>query len=78
MADPALPPLLAGRRVAVARDAAYGFIYPANIETLQVRGQPITQERAGGGRQFSQGGREGWRKQAGRDTQAPTMCLCWR
>jgi cobyrinic acid a,c-diamide synthase len=32
---PALPPLLAGQRIAVARDAAYGFIYPANLETLQ-------------------------------------------
>lgn len=31
---PALPPLLAGRRIAIARDAAYGFIYPANLETL--------------------------------------------
>ena len=31
---PVLPPLLAGRRIAVARDAAYGFIYPANLETL--------------------------------------------
>lgn len=32
---PTLPPLLAGRRIAIARDAAYGFIYPANLETLQ-------------------------------------------
>jgi len=31
---PVLPPLLAGQRIAVARDAAYGFIYPANLETL--------------------------------------------
>ncbi|NHC08512.1 cobyrinate a,c-diamide synthase [Azonexus fungiphilus] len=33
-APPALQPLLAGRRIAIARDAAYGFIYPANLETL--------------------------------------------
>ncbi|NMF88399.1 cobyrinate a,c-diamide synthase [Aromatoleum petrolei] len=31
---PQLSPLLAGRTVAVARDAAYGFIYPANLDTL--------------------------------------------
>lgn len=31
---PSLPPLLAGRRIAIARDTAYGFIYPANLETL--------------------------------------------
>lgn len=29
-----IPPLLAGRTVAIARDAAFGFIYPANLETL--------------------------------------------
>ncbi|AYH42298.1 cobyrinate a,c-diamide synthase [Azoarcus sp. DN11] len=32
---PQLPPLLAGRTVAIARDAAYGFIYPANLDTLR-------------------------------------------
>ena len=31
---PAIEPLLAGKRIAIARDAAYGFIYPANRETL--------------------------------------------
>ena len=31
---PNIEPLLAGRRIAIARDAAYGFIYPANLETL--------------------------------------------
>src|SRR6185369_12543849 len=31
---PAAEPRLAGRRIAIARDAAYGFIYPANLETL--------------------------------------------
>ena len=35
---PALSPLVAGRRIAIARDAAYGFIYPANLETLQALG----------------------------------------
>jgi cobyrinic acid a,c-diamide synthase len=35
---PEVPPLLAGRTVAVARDAAYGFIYPANVDTLQALG----------------------------------------
>ncbi|AKU10429.1 cobyrinic acid a,c-diamide synthase [Azoarcus sp. CIB] len=29
-----LPPLLVGRTIAIARDAAYGFIYPANLDTL--------------------------------------------
>ena len=38
---PALPPLLAGRRIAIARDAAYGFIYPANLETLQALGAEL-------------------------------------
>jgi cobyrinic acid a,c-diamide synthase len=31
---PAIAPLLTGQRIAIARDAAYGFIYPANLETL--------------------------------------------
>ena len=31
---PAITPLLAGKRIAIARDAAYGFIYPANLESL--------------------------------------------
>ncbi|MBS0300787.1 MAG: cobyrinic acid a,c-diamide synthase, partial [Proteobacteria bacterium] len=32
------PPLLAGRTVAVARDAAFAFIYPANLQTLTALG----------------------------------------
>ncbi|MGB4468341.1 MAG: cobyrinate a,c-diamide synthase [Azovibrio sp.] len=35
---PAIPPRLAGRTIAIARDAAYGFIYPANLETLTALG----------------------------------------
>ena len=31
---PTLPGLLAGKRIAIARDDAFRFIYPANIETL--------------------------------------------
>ena len=33
-AQPAVPPLLQGRTVAVARDAAFCFIYAANLQTL--------------------------------------------
>ena len=35
------PPLLAGRRIAIARDAAYGFIYPANVDTLRALGAQL-------------------------------------
>jgi len=38
---PVCPPRLAGRKVAIARDAAYGFIYPANIETLTALGAEL-------------------------------------
>ena len=38
----ALPPLLAGRRIAVARDAAFGFIYPANLDTLRELGAALS------------------------------------
>lgn len=38
---PAIPPLLAGRTIAVARDAAYGFIYPANLDTLRALGAEL-------------------------------------
>jgi cobyrinic acid a,c-diamide synthase len=38
---PATPPLLAGKRIAIARDTAYGFIYPANLETLQALGAEL-------------------------------------
>ncbi len=35
------PPLLAGRRIAVARDAAFSFVYPANLELLQAMGAQL-------------------------------------
>jgi cobyrinic acid a,c-diamide synthase len=35
---PAPPPLLAGRTVAIARDAAFSFIYPANVACLAALG----------------------------------------
>lgn len=35
---PALPRALAGRRIAVACDAAFAFIYPANLEVLRALG----------------------------------------
>lgn len=39
---PLIAPLLAGKRIAIARDAAYGFIYPANLDTLRVLGaEPV-------------------------------------
>lgn len=38
---PAIEPLLAGKRLAIARDAAYGFIYPANLETLASLGAEL-------------------------------------
>jgi hypothetical protein len=34
-------PLLQGRRIAIARDAAFGFIYPANLDTLQALGAEL-------------------------------------
>lgn len=37
-APSSLPPLLAGQTVAVARDAAFCFLYPANLETLHALG----------------------------------------
>lgn len=33
-----VPQLLKGKRIAIARDAAFGFIYPANIDTLESLG----------------------------------------
>ena len=42
VAPPAIPRLLAGRRIAVARDAAYGFAYPANLETLAQLGAELS------------------------------------
>lgn len=38
---PGIAPLLAGKRLAIARDAAYGFIYPANLETLAELGAEL-------------------------------------
>lgn len=38
---PPVAPLLAGKRIAIARDAAYGFIYPANLETLRALGTEL-------------------------------------
>jgi len=35
---PIFPPLLAGRTIAVARDAAFCFLYPANLECLEALG----------------------------------------
>ncbi len=35
---PTLPPLLAGTTIAVARDAAFCFLYPANLECLEAMG----------------------------------------
>lgn len=40
-AEPALPPLLAGRRIAVARDAAFSFVYRANLDCLQALGATV-------------------------------------
>lgn len=41
MAEKALPPLLAGRRIAVARDAAFAFLYPANLDCLREMGASL-------------------------------------
>ena len=42
-ADPeqAIPPLLAGKTVAIARDAAFCFIYPANLDVLRSLGAQL-------------------------------------
>jgi cobyrinic acid a,c-diamide synthase len=37
-----VPPLLAGKTVAIARDAAFCFLYPANVDTLEALGARIT------------------------------------
>ena len=36
-----IPPLLAGKTVAVARDEAFCFLYPANLESLQMLGAEL-------------------------------------
>ncbi|MBP7568001.1 MAG: cobyrinic acid a,c-diamide synthase, partial [Burkholderiaceae bacterium] len=40
-AEPACEPLLAGRTIAVARDAAFCFIYPANLDVLRALGAAL-------------------------------------
>jgi cobyrinic acid a,c-diamide synthase len=39
---PALPQTLAGQHIAIARDAAFMFLYPANIDTLRALGATLT------------------------------------
>lgn len=39
--EPTLPRPLAGRRIAIARDAAFGFIYPANLDLLRALGAEL-------------------------------------
>ena len=39
---PAITPLLAGKTIAIAHDAAYGFIYPANLDTLRMLGAELS------------------------------------
>jgi cobyrinic acid a,c-diamide synthase len=41
LSRPVIAPALAGQRIAIARDAAYGFIYPANLETLAALGAEL-------------------------------------
>ncbi|RYF32413.1 MAG: cobyrinate a,c-diamide synthase [Comamonadaceae bacterium] len=36
-----IEPLLAGRTIAIARDAAFSFIYPANLDTLRALGAEL-------------------------------------
>lgn len=38
----AVPPALAGKTIAIARDAAFMFIYPANLDTLRTLGATLT------------------------------------
>ncbi|TDR79812.1 cobyrinate a,c-diamide synthase [Paludibacterium purpuratum] len=39
---PAVPALLAGQRIAIARDAAFSFLYPANLQCLRDLGAELT------------------------------------
>ena len=39
---PEIRPLLTGKTIAIAHDAAYGFIYPANLETLRMLGAELS------------------------------------
>lgn len=41
-ATPPMPAALAGRRIAVARDEAFGFIYPANLDFLEWAGARLS------------------------------------
>ncbi len=41
-APPAVPKLLAGLHIAVARDAAFSFLYPENLRTLRALGAELT------------------------------------
>jgi len=38
---PTVPHLLAGRRIAIARDAAFAFLYPANLDCLRALGAEL-------------------------------------
>ena len=38
-----VPPLLAGRRLALARDAAFAFVYPANLACLRALGAELVE-----------------------------------
>lgn len=40
-APPEMKPWLAGRRIAIARDAAFSFIYPANLDCLRAMGAEL-------------------------------------
>lgn len=40
--QPVVPPLLAGRTIAIARDAAFAFIYPANLDCLRALGAELS------------------------------------
>lgn len=40
--DAPVPPLLAGRTIAIARDAAFSFIYPANLDVLTALGARLS------------------------------------
>lgn len=40
-ADTDIPPLLRGKTIAIARDAAFAFIYPANLQCLQDLGAQL-------------------------------------
>ncbi|WP_345778204.1 cobyrinate a,c-diamide synthase [Lysobacter sp. K5869] len=40
--SPAVPPALRGSRIAVARDAAFCFLYPANLDVLRAAGAELS------------------------------------